>query len=178
MSSTPYQRDCPRCLRQFTALTDRGICPSCGLFSRISPDGIPVAVIRTCDTVELTDWPYEDVDEQFGLVLQSFADGGGPIYVADRHDGFPSITIVHEQLAYRFAELRHSVERFVPACTILQTPHDVADLCMLSNEYGKAEQLIALRWFDGQNQFDLVQCCTNDGGSVDALLNRDTFWHR
>lgn len=177
MSEAGFQRDCPRCSHRFAALTDRGICESCGLLSRISPDGIPVAVIRTYDRIELNDWPYANVDEQFGLVLQAFAEGGGPIYVADRYDGFPSLTIVHEQLAYRFDELRRSVERFVPHSVLLQTPRDVADLAMLSAEYGASKLLIALRWFDGENQCDLVQCWTNNGGSVDALLNRDAFWH-
>ncbi len=83
----------------------------------------------------------------------------------------------HQQLANRFNELRRSVERFVPHCFLLDTARDVAELAKLSAEYRAAEQLIVLRWFDGHNQYDLVQCCTNHGGSVDALLNCDTFWH-
>lgn len=177
MSGTGFERECPRCHRQFAAQTDRGICPSCGLFSRIDRNGTPVGVIRTYDTVELSDWPYESVDEHFALALQGFANGGGPLFVAERYDDYPELAVVHKQLAMRFDELHHSVTKFVPDCTLRESPEEVNDLMALSPRYGVAQRLRAVSWLDNESRYDLVECLTTDGGSVDALLDGDALWH-
>lgn len=174
MNDAGFERDCPRCEYRFVARSDRGICPSCQLFSRVDTEGKPVCVVRTYETVELNDWPYESVDENFALVLQGFADGGGPLYLAERYDGFPVLSVVHKQLTHQFDALRNSVERFVSKCTFHDSPNE---LLALSREYEAAERLMVLRWGDGKERFDLVGCFTSDGGSIDALLNGDAFWH-
>ncbi|WP_160149726.1 hypothetical protein [Roseiconus lacunae] len=174
MTDEGYERCCPRCDNRFVASTDRGICPACQLFSRIARDGTPIGLVRTYDSIELQDWPYGPVDEQFGLVLHAFADGGGPLFVADRYDGYPLLSVVHQQLADRFASLTEALRGFVPTCELHTSPDD---LVSLSSVYSNATRLVSLRWYEGDSQRDLVGSWTNDGGSVDALLDLDAFWH-
>jgi hypothetical protein len=174
MTDTGYERACPRCSGRFTARTECGICPSCGLFSRVDRSGAPIGLARTYDGVELEDWPYEEVDEAFALVLQDLADGGGPLYTAERCDGYPSLAVVHEQLTARFDELRRSVERFVPSES-LTSPAE-AEIAAYCAEYHRAERLQAITWRDAGRRCDLVCRLTADGGSVDLVVDGNAFW--
>jgi hypothetical protein len=135
----------------------------------------PVGVTRTYDAIELDDWPHESIDENFALVLQGLADGGGPLFVSDRYDGYPELQVVHAQLIARFGELRRSVEQHISFVQFSQAPD--CDVVAISREYGNAQRVLAVTWKDGDSRCDLVGCLTGDGGSVDALLDRDAFWH-
>lgn len=174
MTHEGYERRCPRCDHPFVASTDRGICPVCQLLSRIARDGTPIGLVRAYDSIELHDWPHGPVDDTIGLVLHAFADGGGPLFVADRYDGYPLLSVVHQQLADRFLDLTEALRQFIPTCELHTSPDD---LVSLSSVYSNATRLISLRWFEDDGQRDVVECWTNDGGSVDALLDLDAFWH-
>lgn len=173
MAAGGYERCCPRCYHRFVAATDGGICPECQLFSRVARNGTPIGLVRTCDPIELPDWTHGPLDDQVGAVMQAFADGGGPLYVADRYDGFPLLSMVHQQIADRFIDLQRSLRHFIPNCELHTSP---ADIVSLSAVYSNATRLITLRWFENNSQRDVVECWTDDGGSVDILLDLDAFW--
>ena len=172
-----YDRPCPSCGERFSASTDRGICPSCGLFSRVDRNGVGIGVLRTYHEVSLNDWPYESVTAPFALVLQAFADGGGPLFLADRYDDYPVVNLVHSQLTSHFNELRTNVDVHVPNTTYRDDVTEPNDMTVFPLEYSNAERVSVLTWYDGQTRCDLVRCLTSDGGSIDAILDGDAFWY-
>jgi hypothetical protein len=146
------------------------------LFSRIDRDGAPLALQATFDAIELQDWPFGPVSDEYAVVVQAFADGGGPIYVSDRHDDYPTIDEVHRQLTAQFNKLRHATEEFVPSCDFRQYEFGSPGLDAFPVGYANSQRLFVLSWTDDNHRYDLIGCLTAEGGSVDALLDGDASW--
>ena len=173
MTSTAFSRRCPRCSTQFDAATERGVCPSCNLFSRVRRDGVHVGVSVTFDTPELPDWPHGPIDILASAMFSTFADGGGPLVVSDRYDDYPAVSVVHQQLLAYFESFASSVNDQLPS----GYHRGDGSHHSLPTDYANATEIHLLTWDDAEHHYDLICYLTDDGGHVDALLDHDAYWH-
>jgi hypothetical protein len=141
-----YQRKCPRCQVSFKAVSECGVCPACGLFSRVCQNGQLVVLV---DVEPQDSLPHDDPFRNTPLaVLFEFLDsGGGPITTAERYAGMPLSAEVHRQLRIRFDWLRallfeHEIETEVDEIELPESHPD-----WIGTSFADAERLFTMRWF-------------------------------
>jgi hypothetical protein len=176
MEPSPYVRSCPRCDTSFTAVSERGVCPGCKLFFRRNREGTLVGIVATFDTPSQFDWPFEPLDDLCAATFEAFQYGGGPIFVSDRHDQYPSVDLVHQQLVEMFREIKNSIKPHLPDSA--KYGHDVDTLpsCVereLTQSFG-AEGCWMFRGRDYEQVAPPV--CQNCGGSDFEPRGRVGFW--
>jgi len=173
MEPSPYTRDCPRCGTSFTAISERGVCPSCKLFFRRNRDGALVGIVPTFESQSEFDWPFEPVDDLCAAIFEAFHFGGGPIFVSDRHDHYPSVALVHDQLVEMFHKIKNSIKFHLPDTARYGYDVDTLPAC-----YDNATSCDLVSWDHGGKHYQLVCYLSPDGGSIDAILERKAEWHK
>ena len=170
--NSPYLRQCPRCSFEFSALTDRGVCPECKLFSRVSRENEPIAIIPTFEEdFKNIDWPFTPTDSFVGAAMDILANGGGRIFVAERYEGFPPVELVHRQLFATFQKLKSAFEEQVPNPDYFDLPSEPS----LPDRYDDSERVLVLSWVHEDVRYFLIGYMTAEGGSIDAYIDGYPF---
>ena len=172
MNDSRYNRQCPRCETTFGAVTERGLCPKCKLFFRCDRDGQPIGVIPTFDTPSQFDWSFEPVDELCAATFETVHFGGGLIFQSDRTDGYPDVATVHSQLAAKFNAITNSIRPHLPDDASFDD-----DVCSLPECYDDAVSAKLVSWDRDDKHYQLICYLTNDGGSVEVVIDRNADWH-
>jgi hypothetical protein len=172
MDHSPFDRACPRCNTSFTAVSERGVCPNCKLFFRRNRDGKLLGIVATFETPSQFDWPFDPVDDLCAATFEAFHFGGGPLFVSDRHGGFPNIELVHKQLVDQFGAITNSIKPHLPRSADFGHPAD-----KLPSRYDNAVAVECVAWDHGDHHYQLVCFLSQDGGSIDAVLDREADWH-
>ncbi len=170
MEPTSYVRNCPRCDTSFTAVSERGVCPGCKLFFRRKRDGNLVGIVPTFVTPSQFDWPFEPLDELGAAIFETFAIGGGPVFVSDRHDQYPDVDLVHKQLIEMFHAIIRSIKPHIPESALYGLDVDTLPTC-----YSDAIECNIVAWDHDGKHYQLVCYLTHEGGSIDAILERNAL---
>ena len=118
------------------------------------------------------DWPYDDpADELSQAVYETFQFGGGELFVSDRHEGYPSIALVHQQIKDTFEAIKASIADHLPDNA---KHNDLDDKPPPSYEDSLSIDIIS--WDSGDHFCQLICRLTDQGGSIDAVLNRNADW--
>jgi hypothetical protein len=163
---TAYSRTCPRCQTAFRALTERGICPQCGLFSVIRPDGSFVAT-RALFVADEFDEPFSE--NPLADVYAAAAIGGAPLREAYRFEGFPAVDLCHAELRQEFQRLKSLIELELPDVQAADFADPSSHPDWAGSPYADALEVGKLTWDDEGYRFDLICSLTVDGGEIDLL---------
>ena len=140
------------------------------LFSRCYRDGILIGVVPLFVGRQF-DWPISPVDDLCDAVLETLQFGGGSIFTADRKEGYPSIAIVHVQLTEKFHSIPDSIRSHVPS------PKSFDDADQLPLCYSDATSIKVVSWDHKGSHYQLICYLSEDGGSVDIVIDRNANWH-
>lgn len=170
----PYSRSCPKCDSKFDAVSDRGICPVCNTFSRVSINGELIVLL---DAESLAALPHDDPfrDTPLAVLFEWFDSGGGPFVTTTRYAGKPTIAEVHRQLKLRFnglCELLREYDMNAETETIA-SPGDNQD--WLGTIFSLAKELYIATWKMDHQRYDIVCEITDSGGTIHAIPPAATY---
>jgi len=174
----PYSRTCPRCRKTFSAVTDRGVCPGCGLFTRIDRAGELVTLVESERMGNLPSRDETSAPDEILLILELVEFGGGPIVEGKRYDRFPAVSEVHRALLHRFNHLREELARRLPSIEydVIDDPRVDAD--WIGTVFEESEALHVLSWLDRGARIDILCDLAADGGAIHAITPDSTYHFR
>lgn len=163
-----YSRQCPRCATSFVAISDRGVCPNCGLFSRVGRDGEIVVLLHRGYFDELSD-DDPHAHGPLASLFETLECGGGPIVTTERYDGAPSVTVVRRQLRQHFKWLQQQLREEFSDIRFETISEPASHPDWVGTEFSDCVRLYVASWHSEGQRFDIVCAMTSEGGAIHVL---------
>ena len=161
-------------MRTFSAVSIRGVCPNCQLFSRIERNGKLIVITEIQYEGHLSNDPRSS--SPLAFLFEALAYGGGEILSANQFGGCPPLDDVHRELLARFKDIRRGIADDLP-----DTQYNIVECPATHSHWGStwfrdAEQLHVVTWIENSGRFDMVCSLTKHGGKI-HILTPQTEYH-